>query len=214
MMRSLYVTFFLLAFALPPLGAVPKDSPRGSIRGRVEDEHGRPVAQVRVRAVDPPTNRTVAETVSDEKGEFLLEDLAPGRYALVFSSAEYQPTVIRSVTVKAKRETVLSGPVRLRRAEAYAVISGATFDPDGFLLPGVRVALERLPLGEEKVSPLHLEQVSNSSGEFAFRVPGEHGRYRLTATAKGYEPDVQIVEVGGLERRRVSLRLKARTPKR
>jgi len=201
---------FLLGLVLSSEGAIPQAPASGSISGEVKDERGQPVARAKVRAIEMRTNRTLAEAVTSEEGRFVLSDLAPGQYAVLVSSPDHEPALVRSIEVKAGRETTLKSPVRLRRAEAYAVISGATFDPNGFLLPGVRVVLERLPFDEEKVPPLKLEQVSNSSGEFAFRVPGERGRYRLTATANGYEPEVQIVEVGGLERRRVALRLKAR----
>jgi hypothetical protein len=204
--RVTIVLVLLLSFWPSGGGAVQE----GRIIGRVQDERERPIPRVTVRAIDSRTNRMVAETTTNESGAFTLSGLASGRYVLVFSSPDHEPAAIRSVDVKAGRETVLKSPIRLRRAEAYAVISGATFDPDGFLLPGVRVVLERLPVEEEKKPPLRLEQISNSSGEFAFRVPGERSRYRLTATRSGYEPDVQIVEVGGLERRRVALRLKAR----
>jgi len=208
MRRSVVV--LLVGLVLSVGGALSQTSSSGSIAGEVKDERGQPVVGAKVRAIELRTNRTRAETTTDEGGWFVLSELAPGRYALVVSSPDHEPAVVRSLEVKAGRETALKSPVRLRRAEEYAVISGATFDPNGFLLPGVRVVLERLPLEGEKVPPLKLEQVSNSSGEFAFRVPGERGRYRLTATAGGYEPEVQIVEVGGLERRRVALRLRAR----
>ncbi len=204
------VILFLLSLGLSVEGAIPPASSPGRIAGEVKDERGQPTARAKVRAIEVRTNRTLAEAVTGEDGRFVLSDLAPGRYALLVSSPDHEPVIVRSIEVKAGRETTLKSPIRLRRAEAYAVISGATFDPNGFLLPGVRVVLERLPFNEEKVPPLKLEQISNSSGEFAFRVPGERGRYRLTATTSGYEPDVQIIEVGGLERRRVALRLKVR----
>ncbi len=210
MRRAAWGLTLVLSLSLSTAGAVPQTSRRGGIIGWVKDEQGQPVARAKARAIEPRANRTVAEAVTDEAGKFVLSDLTPGRYVLLVSSPDHEPALVRSVEVTSGRETVLKSPVRLRRAEAYAVISGATFDPNGFLLPGVRVVLERLPLEGEKEPSLRLEQVSNSSGEFAFRVPGERGRYRLTATARGYEPDVQIVEVGGLERRRVALRLKAR----
>lgn len=210
MRRAAWGLTLVLGLSLSVAGAIQETSRRGGITGWVKNEQGQPVARAKARAIEPRTNRTVAEAMTDEEGKFVLSDLTPGRYALLISSPDHEPALVRSVEFKSGRETVLKSPVRLRRAEAYAVISGATFDPNGFLLPGVRVVLERLPLEAERVPLLRLEQVSNSSGEFAFRVPGERGRYRLTATARGYEPDVQIVEVGGLERRRVALRLKAR----
>jgi len=186
----------------------------GSLRGLVQDEKGRPLAGITVRAIDRRTNERVGEATTDEKGLFVIENLKPARYALLFSSPEYQQAVVSSVDVQKGRDTRLERPVRLRRVELTASLIGATFDPNGFLLPGVRVVLERIPTEEdEQITPLKLEEVSNSSGEFAFRLPGERARYRLTASARGFEPETQIVDVAGGERRRVALQLKTRTKK-
>lgn len=214
-MRRRIAGFFFLLLVVGSVGsggpAQEKDT--GSIRGSVEDEKGQPKAGIKVRAINRRTNELVAEGVTGDKGEFLLENLEPARYALVFSSPEYQQAVISSVQVRAGRETRVERPIRLRPLEMTATLIGATFDPNGFLLPGVRVVLERIPIEEEEIKPLKLEQVSNSSGEFAFRLPGERARYRLTASAQGFEAETQIVDVAGGERRRIAIQLKTRSKK-
>lgn len=215
MRRSIAGFFFLLLTLgqIYPGGLAQEKEIGGSIRGSVEDEKGQAKPGIKVRAINRRTNELAAEGVTGEKGEFLLENLKPARYALIFSSPEYQQVVISSVEVRAGRETRLERPVRLQSVEMTATLIGATFDPQGFLLPGVRVVLERIPIADEQIKPLKLEQVSNSSGEFAFRLPGERARYRLTASARGFEPETQIVEVGGGERRRIAIQLKTRSKK-
>ena len=215
-MRRRIAGFFFLLLVVGSIGlgepAQEKEA-GGSIRGSVEDEKGQPKAGITVRAISRRTNELVAEGVTGEKGEFLLENLKPARYTLVFSSPEYQQAVISSVEVRAGRQTRLERPIRLQPVEMTATLIGATFDPNGFLLPGVRVVLERIPIEGEEVKPLKLEQVSNSSGEFAFRLPGERARYRLTASAQGFEAETQMVDVAGGERRRIAIRLKTRSKK-
>lgn len=211
--RECLFSLLVLASSIPLTFAHQEKTEGGRLRGVVQDERGRAFAGVKVRAINRRTNELAAEGVTGEKGEFLLENLKPARYALVFSSPEYQQAVVPSVEVRAGRETLLERPVRLQPLEMAATLIGATFDPQGFLLPGVRVVLERLPIEDEEIKPLKLEQVSNSSGEFAFRLPGERARYRLTASARGFEPETQIVEVSGGERRRIAIQLKTRSKK-
>jgi len=56
--------------------------PWGSLRGRVVDEDGKPVAGVRVERDPVPPGSLEGETVTDEKGEFVFPDLAAGSYLL------------------------------------------------------------------------------------------------------------------------------------
>jgi hypothetical protein len=203
---------FVLGLGLPvrPTGLLQEKANTGAIKGAVEDKSGKPVANVKVRAISRQTNQMKGEVITDEHGKFALPELPADRYALVFYSPNYEQAVIRSVEVKAGRETELEKPIQLQPAEQSAVLRGATFDANGYLLPGVRVVLERIPIENEKFKPLKTEQVSNSSGEFAFRLPGEMARYRLTATTSGYEPEIQDVDVGGAERRNVSIQMKTK----
>ncbi|HEY4364113.1 MAG TPA: carboxypeptidase-like regulatory domain-containing protein [Bryobacteraceae bacterium] len=56
--------------------------PWGSLRGRVIDEEGRPAAAVRVERDPNPRRSLDGDTVTDQNGEFLFADLAPGSYTV------------------------------------------------------------------------------------------------------------------------------------
>jgi hypothetical protein len=57
--------------------------PWGSLRGRVVDEEGKPVAGVRVERDLVAPGSLDGDTVTDEKGEFVFQDLTSGSYMLV-----------------------------------------------------------------------------------------------------------------------------------
>jgi len=85
-----------------------------------------------------------------------------------------------------------------KKAEApYALIFGTVFQEDGLSLPGARI--EVVPTaelqGERKFK--RLEAVSDSRGEFAFRVPVEEMTYKLTARAAGYIPQEKTAQAAG-----------------
>jgi hypothetical protein len=207
------VTLLVIMGMLVPsriTGFVQQKAGPGGIKGSVEDANGKPVANVKVKAISRQTDQMKGEATTDEHGRFTLQGLPADRYALVFYSPAYEQAIVRSVEVKAGRETELEKPVRLQPAEQFAVVRGATFDPNGFLLPGVRIVMERIPIENETIKSHKVEQVSNSSGEFAFRLPAEQSRYRLTASASGYENETQIVDVGGAERRHIAVQMKTK----
>jgi len=93
------------------------------------------------------------------------------------------------------------------RQPAYALIAGTVFRADGLSLPGARVVLEPSgkPAGARRVRKQ--EAISDARGEFAFRVPPVEARYRLSASAAGYQPQHREVEIRGEERVDVFFRL-------
>lgn len=206
-MKWLIALCWLLSIAVIPVPAQDKTKDRGTLRGTVENQQGEPVAEVKVRAISRRTDKLVAEATTDEEGRFSLPDLPEGRYALVFYSPRYQQATLQSVEVKAGQEKRLERPVQLKPTKLYAIIDGAVFDHRGYLVPGARVVIERVPVQDEAVPTLKQESTTNMSGEFAFRLPGTAARYRLTASAKGFQPGSLTVDVGGTERRHVSLQL-------
>lgn len=206
-MERLITLVLLLGLAAPFAPAQEKSGTRGTLRGSVENQEGEPVADVKVRAISRRTDELVTEVTTDSQGRFTITDLPEGRYTLVFYSPRYQRAVIQSIEVKSGQEKRLDQPVRLKPVSLYAVIEGAVFDHQGFLVPGVRVVLERIPLQDETVPALKLERMTNASGAFAFRLPASPARYRLAASTKGYQPQSITVDVGGTERRHVSIQL-------
>jgi hypothetical protein len=86
---------------------------------------------------------------------------------------------------------------------AYAVIAGTVFRENGFSLPGAAVTLSRKDAPKVK----RLQSVSDSRGEFAFRVPPAPAAYVVKASLKGHQSAEKEVSVTGEERVEVTLAL-------
>src|ERR1700730_15801606 len=92
--------------------------------------------------------------------------------------------------------------------ESYALVSGTVFRDPGFALPNATVTLTPNPPQEGSPAKIKkLQTVSNSRGEFVFRVPEASMRYTIRAAAKGYHEEEKSVEVQGETRVEVTLTL-------
>jgi len=92
--------------------------------------------------------------------------------------------------------------------ELYALISGTVFRDPGFALPNATVTLT--PNSSPGSSPTKIKKqqsVTNSRGEFVFRVPPAGMRYTVRAAAKGYRGEEKSVDVEGETRIEVTLSL-------
>ena len=104
-------------------------------------------------------------------------------------------------TVRSERRTIRSvallGSVLLmapwataekKKTAPQAVIAGGVFQDTGGSLPGVKVVVVSESDPRDK-----REAVTDRRGEFAVRVPGG-ARYRVVASAKGFETQEKTVE--------------------
>ena len=89
-----------------------------------------------------------------------------------------------------------------RNDAPHAVVAGTVFRESGFSLPGaaVTLAVKDAPKKTKK-----LQSVSDSRGEFAFRVPPGSGTYVVRASLKGFQPVEKEASVSGDERVEVTL---------
>ena len=95
-------------------------------------------------------------------------------------------------------------------AEPYAVVAGTVFRESGHSLPGAEVAISPEPqAGQTPVKLRDSKAVSDSRGEFAFRVPVTAMRYTVRAKLKGFEPQQKSVDIEGEQRTDVTLILPA-----
>jgi hypothetical protein len=87
-----------------------------------------------------------------------------------------------------------------RPQETYAIVAGTVFQEDGRLLRGANVTIRAEPEGgaPSRFKPLSL--VSDSRGEFAFRVPAMPMRYTVGVKAAGFKMQEKTVSVSGEER--------------
>lgn len=91
----------------------------------------------------------------------------------------------------------------------HAVVAGTVFRENGFSLPGAAVALavKEAPGVPKKMKKL--QSVSDSRGEFAFRVPPGAATYVVRASLKGFQSVEKEASVSGEERVEVTLVLPA-----
>jgi hypothetical protein len=95
----------------------------------------------------------------------------------------------------------------------YALVFVTVFQPSGLSFPGARV--EIVPAGELQGAHKfkRLEAVTDSRGEFGFRVPVEEMTYKLTARAAGYTTQEKTAQAAGEVRVDVFFRLEAASKK-
>jgi len=197
----------LAAFPLAQAGAQSQTqtgAKTGAIKGRVKERNGKALEGVIVSATSAENKEDKRETKSDDKGDFEFDALPAGRYSLLFEKQGYKTFITRKLEVAAGETTKLSGVVELsREGEPYAVIRGAVFRGPGYTLPNATLTIERIDGGKK----FKEETVSQEGGEFAFRLKAEKAKYRVTATARGFQPASVEIEIGGDEARNVALTL-------
>lgn len=178
----------------------------GGVRGRVKVGAGDPGGiDVSVREGD----REVKTARTNAKGEFEVGGLAPGRYALTFRKPGLQVGRM-NVEVRPGKFVSLKDKLFLPVDEgAIAFIRGSVFTPAGASFAGARVELELLR--EDGTSKKLDSRVTNSLGQFGFRLTPETARYRVTARADGAEAATAEVTVDSAAIFRVALTL---TPRR
>ena len=177
-----------LAFAIAILAfAVQAQTPRGSLRGTVQDASGARVASARVvlQAVDSALRR---EATSEDRGEFRLDDLLPGNYRITVSAAGFAPaqsnvtiavSSVREVTVTLKPATA---PEKVNVQSQSSSITTQPIDLVSVVHQGVisRQDLATLPLAERSFANIAYLAPGTEPVE-----PSDPTKARITAVATG-----------------------------
>lgn len=200
-----FAALLALAAQAPAQKKSKKQEPTtGTIAGRVrvEDGHSANGVSVVMRSGD----REVAQTSTNAKGEFTFRDVEPGTYGLTLRKSGLQVGRMDGVEVRAGKTVTLKEGLYLPVDEgSIAFIRGSVFSGSGRSFGGAKVELARV---EEDGSLRKLDsRVSNATGSFAFRLPPERARYRLTAKADGMQAATADVEVEGAAIYRAALSL-------
>ncbi len=183
--QPLVFAILSLFLVLLPLYA---QNPRGSLRGTVQDATGARVsnARVMVRSADSSIQR---ETVSEDRGEFRLEDLLPGAYHVAvsapgFARAEADVDVavstVRDITVTLKLAPAATETVQVQGSSSS--ITTETIDISSAVRGGV--------VGTEDLQTLPLP--ARSFANIAYLVagtepvePSDPTKARITAVSTG-----------------------------
>lgn len=168
-----------------------QDKTTGSIKGRVRVETGKPSE---VAVIVRQGEREITQGVTNNKGEFLINGLQPGIYSVTFRKPGLSVGTINDIEVRAGKVRPLGDRLVLTVDEgSIAFLRGSVFDPSGRSVPGARVELARI---EEDGSLKKLaDRVSTETGQFAFRLPPDKARYRVTVKAGGAKDASQEVTV-------------------
>lgn len=211
MKTRLFALWLWSSASLMPGGLSLAQAPawQGALGGRVvARENNQPIAGAKVTVTRAVTKNTyTGET--NAKGEFQLGDLPPGNY-VVEVEAEGRTGIRLNIlqTVEAGKTTWLKTPLKLEVERTYSVIRGAVFNEHGLTMPGVTVLAERVSASDPSLKPGRAgTTVTNRAGEFAFRFPGADAVYRLTAQAKGYQPQTKELDVQKREARNMAFQL-------
>jgi hypothetical protein len=197
--RTLISAIILLCFPIAVLSA-PQGA--GTLKGKIENEKGKPIAGAEVRALRN-RDRSLKETRTDEAGNYSFE-LAPDDYTVSFDAEGYQGgTLVQMQQVEEGKETTVK-TIRLAKGQRTSLIRGAVFDSEGASLGGVHLKLERVATDDEEkerkgFKKLSLSYTTNNRGEFAFRVPAARARYQITATLHGYKLEKKLVDISESE---------------
>lgn len=201
MMKQAFTIALILHCSLIAAFAAPQSA--GTLKGKIENEKGKPIAGAEVRAMRS-RDRSLKETKTDEAGNFSFE-LVADDYTVSFDAEGYQGgTLVQMQQVEEGKESTVK-TIRLAKDDhRTSRIRGAVFDSQGASLPGVHLKLARVPTEEEqkerkRVRSFSLSYTSNSHGEFAFRVPAARARYQITATLHGYKLETKLVDVNESE---------------
>ncbi|HKQ04268.1 MAG TPA: carboxypeptidase-like regulatory domain-containing protein [Blastocatellia bacterium] len=183
-------------------GSFAAQQKTGTLKGKVEGEKGKPLADVEVRVMSS-RSRQIKEATTDAGGQYQLE-LEPDNYTVSFDAEGYAGGTMRDMQQVEEGKITEVKTIQLTRAKRTSRVSGAVFDARGLSLPGVRLKLARVPTPEEekehkKIDSLSRDYITNNRGEFAFRLPAMRARYRVTASLDGYLTQTKFVDVSESE---------------
>jgi hypothetical protein len=176
----------------------------GAVKGKVKEQNGKVIEGVLVRAVSSKNKDDRHETKSDSKGEFEFTSLPPGDYSLSFEKQGFKTFTTRKLQVVPGETLKLSRAIEMaREGDPYAVIRGAVFYGAGYTLPNATVTIERI----DGMRKFKQETISREGGEFAFRLRADKAKYRIVASARGFQPATVEIEIEADEVRNIALTL-------
>jgi hypothetical protein len=117
--------FFLILSAAVCCAVSNAQSTFGSVRGTVQDATGAaiPATQIVLHSVDENTDRTVS---SDTSGDFIIENVKPGKYSLRAHRDGFADTVVSGVTVEARQDLRVAATLKVAsQSQTVEVDAGA-----------------------------------------------------------------------------------------
>lgn len=181
------IILFLSIFFVFNFSAFAQDT--GGLKGKVRTTKGDGIAAASVTVRQK--GEDVKSVTADKNGNFVLENLKPGVYNLVFSKDGYSSGVLYNVEVKKKKTGDLGDRLILSVDQGtQVIIKGSVFAPDGRSVGGAEIKIERVS-NDGSVKKVG-SSVASYSGEFTFRFAEGAAKYRVTASAKNSTASKEI----------------------
>lgn len=176
----------------------------GTVKGKVKENGGKALTGVLVRATSAKNKSVNVEVTSDDKGDFEFTDLPAGEYSFTFEKKGFKTFISRNLTVTGGETLRLKNAIELKTEdEPYSSIRGAVLYGVGYSLPNALVRIERIDGGKK----FKQEKLSGEGGEFGFRLKAEKAKYKITATARGFQEATTEIEIESDEVRNIVLTL-------
>ncbi|HMZ78953.1 MAG TPA: carboxypeptidase-like regulatory domain-containing protein [Acidobacteriota bacterium] len=181
---------------------------KGEISGKViSRDTDKPVVDATVVARNNGTGKEV-EVSTGADGKFRFTGLRAGTYLIGVQAAGFESRRLNTmITLAADEVVTLKDAIKLLTEQAVSVIRGAVFTEQGLSLALAKVVIERIGADGKSTAGKVGEYMTNTAGEFSFRLPGRNALYRVTASADGYRPTSKDIDVQKNERRNIALTL-------
>ena len=195
---GLLPTAFCLLFAAYCQQPTAYAQTTGAIKGKVKNMNGDGIGEATITA--RLGTKDIRTTKSNNKGDFLLNDLDAGTYNIVFDARGYSAGVKYSVEVKPGKTKDLGGNlILLVDRGTQVIVNGSVYYNNGTSLAGAEIKIERIN-SDGSVRKMTTGYTSES-GEFTFRQPQTKAKFRITATHKGVSGTKEIeVETAAIYR--------------
>lgn len=176
--------FFVAVFALVAFGlsSAALAQGTGGLKGKVRTVSGNGIPNATVTISQ---NDVVLKTVNtDEKGNFVLDALASGKYKVLFDAKGYSSGVLYNVEVRKKIVHDLGDRLMLTVDRGtLLIVEGSVFYKEGTSVTGAKVECEQI-FADGSTKKIGSTETSGD-GEFRFKMPEGPTKLRFKATLKG-----------------------------
>ena len=192
MKRFSTISIPLVVLLMMAASALAQDKSTGSIKGKVRVETG---SASQIAVIVRQGEREVTQGVTNNKGEFTVSGLRPGRYSVTFRKPGLVVGTVNDVEVKGGKTRSLSDGLFLRVDDSsLALLRGSVFDPAGRSVRGARVELARIE-SDGSLKKVGDARVTTETGRFMYRLPPDKATYRVTVKAQGAQETTKEIVI-------------------
>ncbi|MFC7370131.1 beta strand repeat-containing protein [Fictibacillus iocasae] len=170
---------------LTNINLVFPDEDPASVSGTVTDVNGVPIPNALVQVFDS-LNNLIGTALTDENGDYIVENLPAGSFRVVVSATGFQSQNTGIVLVPGQDLTDVN--FALVSAGAPGILTGQVTSDTGAVIPGAEIILR-----DQNGFVVGVE-VADSNGNFTFEALSA-GTYSVTVTADGFGAFAAVVSI-------------------